>query len=217
MCCPRRRPSRLGAPRPSVRRLGLVWRRAPQGDGPIQHKALSRRDSRPSFADVAARMKRQRNPGSTPRLSTPLPDFAERVIGPATSGRTRSIRATKEREAERRQTRISNLRAPTFILLARGEDRGGGAARVRRDALACRCSTAAFAAANQRRRSAPARASWDAADIRRYLKRACPSPASFSQTGHGAGRASSRSRPGLAIARRRRRFNVIYQCIIENV
>src|SRR5207249_1824199 len=68
------------------------------GDGPIQHKALSRRDSRPSYADVAARMKRQRNPGSTPRLSTPLPDFKEPVIGPATSGRTRwLIRATKRK------------------------------------------------------------------------------------------------------------------------
>jgi hypothetical protein len=28
-----RRPSRLGASQPSVRRLRLLWRRAPQGDG----------------------------------------------------------------------------------------------------------------------------------------------------------------------------------------
>ena len=97
-----------------------------------------------------------------------------------------------------------------------GEDREG-ARRARRDALACRRSTAALAAANQRRRSASERASWDAADIRRYLKRACPSPASFSQTGHGAGRAFSRSRPGLAIVRQRRLIVVIYQCIIEAI
>ncbi len=93
----------------------------------------------------------------------------------------------------------------------RGEQRKGCGARPRRqvyaslrtqnprDALACRRSTAALAAANQRRRSAPARASWDAADIRRYLKRACPSSASCSQTGHGAGRACSRSRPGAKV------------------
>jgi hypothetical protein len=74
-----------------------------------------------------------------------------------------------------------------------------------RGALACRRSTAALAAANQRRRSAPARASWDAACFRRYLKRACPSPASFSQTGHGAGRAFSRSPPGTAVTSRRPR------------
>ena len=69
--------------------------------------------------------------------------------------------------------------------------------RAGRGALACRRSTAALAAANQRRRSVPARASWDAACFRRYLKRACPSPASFSQTDHGAGRAFSRSRASL--------------------
>jgi hypothetical protein len=66
------------------------------------------------------------------------------------------------RNADRR---VCPTSAPaTFILppLA-GKGRGGGAARVQRDALACRRSTAALAAANQRRRSAPARASWDAA------------------------------------------------------
>jgi hypothetical protein len=36
-----------------------------------------------------------------------------------------------------------------------------------------------------------------------YLKRACPSPASFSQTGHGAGRAFSRSRPRTEVTSRR--------------
>src|SRR5436190_9283896 len=59
--------------------------------------------------------------GSTARLSTPTPDF------------TSFFRATKEKEAERRQTRISNLRAPTVILPRLGEDRGGGAARVHAD------------------------------------------------------------------------------------
>ena len=97
--------------------------------------------------------------------------------------------------------RTRNLHPPPLA----GEDRGGDAARVQRDALACRRSTAALAAANQRRRSTPERASWDAADIRRYLKRACPSPASFSQTGHGAGRAFSRSRPRTAVTSRRPR------------
>jgi hypothetical protein len=119
---------------------------------------------------------------------------------------SRSRPAHEIRKAERRQTRRSNLRTRNLHPppLA-GEDRGGGAARVRRDALACRRSTAALAAANQRRRSAPERASWDAAHIRRYLKRACPSPASFSQTGHGAGRAFSRSRPRTAVTSRRPR------------
>jgi hypothetical protein len=126
------------------------------------------------------------------------------AVGPAPS---RSRPAHKKiRKAERRQTRMSNLRARNLHPSPRAvEDRGGGAARVQRDALACRRSTAALAAANQRRRSAPARASWDAAHIRRYLKRACPSPASFSQTGHGAGRAFSRSRPGTAVTSRRPR------------
>jgi hypothetical protein len=58
--------------------------------------------------------------------------FAELVIGPATSGRTRWLAMTKgKKEAERRQTCSANLRAPTFILppLA-GEDTGGGAARA---------------------------------------------------------------------------------------
>ena len=55
---------------------------------------------------------------------------------------------------------------PASSFACGGEDRGGGAARVQRDALACRRSTAALAAANQRRRSALERASWDAADIR---------------------------------------------------
>ena len=52
----------------------------------------------------------------------------------------------KRREAERRKTHPTTDRAPTFILqpLA-GEDKGGGAARVRRDALASRRSTAALA------------------------------------------------------------------------
>jgi hypothetical protein len=47
--------------------------------------------------------------------------------------------------------------------------------------------------------------SWDAACFRRYLKRACPGPASFSQADHGAGRAFSRSRPGTAVTSRRPR------------
>jgi hypothetical protein len=37
---------------------------------------------------------------------------------------------------------------------------------------------------------------WDPAVIKRYLHLACPSPASFSQTGHGAGRAYDPEPPG---------------------
>ena len=51
----------------------------------------------------------------------------------------------QRREAERRQTRISNLRTLNLHPRRFGEDRGGGAARVHRDALACRRSTAALA------------------------------------------------------------------------
>jgi hypothetical protein len=73
------------------------------------------------------------------------------------------------------------------------------AARAKRRALACRRSTTALAAANQRRSSAPERASWDAAKTRVLPALACPSPATKSQTGRHAGRAFSRNRPGAEV------------------
>jgi hypothetical protein len=48
----------------------------------------------------------------------------------------------QRREAERRQTRISKPPHPHLHPRRFGEDRGGGAARVHRNALACRRSTA---------------------------------------------------------------------------
>jgi hypothetical protein len=79
-------------------------------------------------------------------------------VGPASS---RSCPAHEIRKAERRQTRnpfgriCGCGRAPDLLCALRVRRAGEGA-------LACRRSTAALAAANQRRRSAPARASWDA-------------------------------------------------------
>ena len=84
-----------------------------------------------------------------------------------------------KREAERRQTRDPTVRAEA------------GAVRVQRDALACRRSTAALAAANERHRSAPAarflgrgrsaRPRWferSCAFQRALPAPSCPSPAS---------------------------------------
>jgi hypothetical protein len=132
----------------------------------------------------------------------PIPSDGRRRWDRLHLDRARRMKSGR-RNADRR---VCPTSAPaTFILPAcgGGQRRGRGARPA--GALACRRSTAALAAANQRRRSAPARASWDAADIRRYLKRACPSPASSSQTGHGAGRAFCRSRPGTAVTSRRPR------------
>ena len=64
---------------------------------------------------------------------------------PLRAGPLGSIRATKQREAERWQTRISNLRTRNLHPSACGGGQRRGAARVRRDALACRRSTAALA------------------------------------------------------------------------
>ena len=64
----------------------------------------------------------------------------------------------QKRRAKRRQTR--NLPSAS----------NGCGRALKRSALVCRRSTAALAAANQRRRSASERASWDAASLRRYLK-----------------------------------------------
>ena len=125
------------------------------------------------------------------------------AVGPASSRSRLVHKKSGRRNADRRvdlpSASTDAAARPDLSSLCRVR-RGQG-----RGALACRRSTAALAAANQRRRSAPARASWDVACSRRYLKRACRSPASFSQTGHGAGRAFSRSRPGTTVTSRRPR------------
>ena len=96
--------------------------------------------------------------------------------------------SSNKREAERRQTHLFHWSRIKRMRL-----------RVQRDALACRRSTTALAAANQRRSSTPERASWDLVENGRYPLPAYPSPATKSQTGHRAGRASSRSRPGAEV------------------
>ncbi len=79
-------------------------------------------------------------------------------------------RSCVKKEAKRRQTRILPFRIkrmrPRPDLFSFPRLRGEG----REGALACRRSTAALAAANQRRRSASERASGDAASFRHYLK-----------------------------------------------
>ena len=92
--------------------------------------------------------------------------------------------------------------------------------RAQRSALACRRSTAALAAASERRSSVPERASWDAAArmVRksgnrfsekdhtpakklsgRYPPPPVPVQRPASQTGRHAGRAFSRNRPGAKV------------------
>ena len=166
ICCLGRRPSRLGAPRPSVRRLGLVWRRAPQGDGPIQHKALSRRDSRPSFADFAARMKRQRNPGSAFKLAS-----RSRISRSLSSGRplrAGSVGSHPGHQREGRRNagrRESPTSAPTTFILSRL--RGRTEERARRASGGTRSPVGVPPRLLLRRPNATAqlrlRASWDAA------------------------------------------------------
>ena len=105
-----------------------------------QHKTFSRRDLRPSFAHGGER-RMARSPDERPAKSgaglqarKPLPDFTEPVIGPATSGRTRWFHPGHERKGGGTPA-DAYLQPPhpqpsSFPLA--GEDRGGGAARVRR-------------------------------------------------------------------------------------
>ena len=101
----------------------------------------------------------------------------------------------QRREAERRQTRISNLRTPTFILAASGRTEEG----ARRASIGTRSPVGVPPRHLLRRTnangSAPATRFLGRGPDRRYPSSACPSPASSSQTGHNAGRAYSRSRP----------------------
>jgi hypothetical protein len=118
---------------------------------------------------------RQRNPGrafklpTRSRISRSLSSGRPLRAGPVGSSGLQIHPATRlqRREAERRQTRISNLRTPTFILAASGRTEEGARrastqTSVRKSAhtkstrcAACRRSTAALAAASQRRSSAP--------------------------------------------------------------
>jgi hypothetical protein len=74
-----------------------------------------------------------------------------------------------------------------------------GAARAKRRALACRRSTTALAAANQRRRSVPD--ALPGTRLQTGVTRFSPVPVQRhkSQTGRDAGRAYSRNRPGAEV------------------
>ena len=101
----------------------------------------------------------------------------------------------QRREAERRQTRISNLRTPTFILPACGGRTEEGA---RRASIGTRSPVGVPPRRLLSEPTPPLSSGYALPGTRpdgRYPNRACPSPASSSQTGHGAGRAYSRSRP----------------------
>ena len=144
---------------------------------------------------------RQRNPGRTFKLPT-----RSRISRSLSSGRPlragprrfmRAANASCYNEGRRNAgRRVSPTSAPlTFVLPACGGGRGGGAARVRRDALRLSAFHRGWDLENQRHRSAPATRFLGQVVTGVYPPSACPSPASSSQTGHSAGRAYSRSRP----------------------
>jgi hypothetical protein len=147
--------------------------------------AFSRRDVRASLivrADFVARMEqsviRERWFGCTA-----APDFAEPVIGPATSGRTRWLhpgyeerKEKKKKEAERRQTR--NPRAAS-----------SDAARAGRSALACRRSTAALTRGNISSQRLSFRPGFRGLGLRGcYPPSPVPVQGCTSHPGHNAGR-----------------------------
>ena len=146
---------------------------------------------------------RQRNPGrafklpTRSRISRSLSSGRPLRAGPVGSSGLQIHPATRlqRREAERRQTRISNLRTPTFILAASGRTEEG----ARRASIGTRSPVGVPPRHLLRRTnangSAPATRFLGRGPDRRYPSSACPSPASSSQTGHNAGRAYSRSRP----------------------
>ena len=105
--------------------------------------------------------------------------------------------------AERRVCPTSAPPPSSSPACAGGQRRGRGARPAGR--AASRHSTAALAAASQRRSSAPDALPGTRSDRGVTLDLACPSPASSSQTGHSAGRAFFRSRPGAAVTSRRPR------------
>jgi hypothetical protein len=120
----------------------------------------------------------------------------------------------KMKDTERRQTRILKPPRPHLHPPARGAQRRGRGARPAGRA-ACRRSTTALAAASQRRSSAPDALPGDVVGAHdpdgskdrallngRYPLLPVPVQRSSSQTGHSAGRALSRSRPGVTVTSR---------------
>jgi hypothetical protein len=98
------------------------------------------------------------------------------------------VRFSDQDHAQKRRQNADRRAFPTSAPCGRGARPSGRAA--------CRRSTAALRGASQRPRSSFRRTSWDVAEKRVLSVSACPSPAIWSQTGHRAGRAFSRSRPG---------------------
>ena len=94
---------------------------------------------------------------------------------------------------------ISPTAAPQTSLRGLRKLSASGAARAQRGAHAYRRSTAALAAANQRHRSAPGALPGTWLKDGRYPPPPVPVQRSQSQTGHDAGRALSRSRPGAMV------------------
>jgi hypothetical protein len=136
----------------------------PPGEGEKRSVLAARQ--RPSFA-----RRRTKNSGTDPVGWPP-----EVVPAPSRS----RARLIKIRKAKRRQTRnlpsaSADAAARLISFASRACERAG------RGALACRRSTAALAAANQRRRSAPARASWDAA----FAGVSCISPVPVQRASRG--------------------------------
>ena len=111
------------------------------------------------------------------------------------------IRATKERRRRNAGRRVSPTSAPppSSSPLA-GEDRGGGAARVQRDAPPVGVPPRHLLSEPTPQLSS----GYALPGTRRVTLLACPSPASSSQAGHSAGRAYSRSRPGTELRSRPR-------------
>jgi hypothetical protein len=148
-----------------------------------QYFSLSRRGARGS--PCRSPDERQRNPGPPFTLSMIAPGFHFHPGAQTLKRRGRS--------AERRsQPPTVPL---TFILPLVGEDRGGGAARVRRDALASRRSTAALARGFAPAGSTPGHASWDLDPAGVTRLRLSQSRESTSRTGRSTGVNDARSRP----------------------
>jgi hypothetical protein len=126
---------------------------------------------------------------SNPDFAAGLDCFAEPVIGPATSGRTRWLAMTKEKGSGTPADAVFHVPRASG---ARGAPRRGGLRRPPlAGALACRRSTTALAAATERHRSAPVHALPATELVRsgRYPFPAVPVQRVSPQTGHSAGRA----------------------------
>jgi hypothetical protein len=141
---------------------------------------------------------RQRNPGPAIQARKPLPDFTEPVIGPATSGRTRWLHPGHERRGG--GTPADAYLQPPHPQPSSFRLRGRTEAGARRASGGTRSPVGVPPRLLLRRTNATAqlrlRASWDSSLDGCCPPKTCPSPASSSQTGHSAGRAYSRSRPG---------------------